>query len=246
MLTRLNSFTKDLLLASRIGLLLSPLKGFFRFLGNFCDLSIWISQHHKKIPFTDFYKPVRNYADREKLYLHIADLEHLKTKPVQYYEFGVSGGSSFRWWIGHNKNPASSFYGFDTFEGLPEDWNFYKKGAMTANIPQIDDKRGRFLKGLFQNTVPGFLKSTPPQNSVVKILHMDADLYSATLFALTSFAPWLQKGDIIIFDEFNVPNHEFAAWNDFVRSYYIEYEVMGGVNNYYQTAFKYLGVKAEL
>ena len=31
---------------------------------------------------------------------------------------------------------------------------------------------------------------------------MDADLYSATLFTLTSFAPFLKKGDIILFDEF--------------------------------------------
>ncbi len=54
---------------------------------------------------------------------------------------------------------------------------------------------------------------------------MDADLYSSTLFALTSMAPFLREGDIIPFDEFNIPNHEFAAWSDFVRSYYIQYEV---------------------
>jgi hypothetical protein len=43
-----------------------------------------------------------------------------------------------------------------------------------------------------------------------------------------------------MFDEFNVPNHEFFAFDIFVKSYYIKYEVLGGVNNYYQTAIKIL------
>jgi O-methyltransferase len=51
-------------------------------------------------------------------------------------------------------------------------------------------------------------------------------------------APYLREGDIILFDEFNIPNHEFAAWNDFIRSYYIKYEVIGAVNNFYQIAIK--------
>jgi hypothetical protein len=227
--------------------LLSPLKGFFRFLGNFSDLSIWISQHHKGTQFTDFYKPKRNYSDRLKLFSHVSETNNLKTGAIQYYEFGVASGNSFRWWMNENTNPGSVFYGFDTFEGLPEDWNsFHKKGALSFKAPKIDDARGHFIKGLFQNTLPGLLKENPPHNNAVKVLHMDADLYSSTLFVLTYFAPYLNKGDIIFFDEFNVPNHEFAAWNDFVRSYYVQYEVLGGVNNYYQTAFKYLGIKAEL
>ena len=67
---------------------------------------------------------------------------------------------------------------------------------------------------------------------------MDADLYSSTLYVLTSIARYLKPGDIIFFDEFNVPNHEFAAFNQFVSSYYIKYELLGAVNNYYQIAIK--------
>jgi hypothetical protein len=105
----------------------------------------------------------------------------------------------------------------------------------------MGDPRGTFIKGLFQNTVYKFLadygRNTDHQ-AFTRVLHMDADLYSSTLFALTSMAPLLREGDIILFDEFNIPNHEFAAWNDFTRSYYIQYEVMGAVNNYYQVAIK--------
>ncbi|RYD57051.1 MAG: class I SAM-dependent methyltransferase [Sphingobacteriales bacterium] len=245
MLKKINSFSKDFLLASRVGVLLSPLKNFFRFMGNFCDLSLWVHRQHKKVLFTDFYKPVRTYSDREKLYSHVSKLIDLQNRAIQYYEFGVASGASFRWWLKENKNPASEFYGFDTFEGLPEDWHFYKKGDMSFGIPQVDDERAHFFKGLFQDTVPGFIRETTPHNNAVKVLHMDADLYSSTLYVLTYFAPYLNEGDVIFFDEFNVPNHEFAAWNDFVRSYYVQYDVMGGVNNYYQTCFMYKGTKVE-
>ena len=67
---------------------------------------------------------------------------------------------------------------------------------------------------------------------------MDADLYSATLYALTSLAPYLKPGDIIFFDEFVVPTHEFKAFLDFTQSYYIKLELIAAANNYYFTAFK--------
>ena len=109
---------------------------------------------------------------------------------------------------------------------------------MFSNIPHTDDKRCEFIKGLFQDTVPGFIKK---YNSTKRlVIHFDADLFSSTLFGLTSIAPLLKKGDIIMFDEFNVPMHEFYAWDIFTKSYYIKYEVLAGINNFYQTAFKIL------
>jgi hypothetical protein len=63
--------------------------------------------------------------------------------------------------------------------------------------PSIDDKRVKFYQGLFQQTLPGFL--TELDNSRRNIIMMDADLYSATLYVLTSLAPFLKKDDIIFF-----------------------------------------------
>ena len=65
---------------------------------------------------------------------------------------------------------------------------------------------------------------------------MDADIYSATLYVLTLITPFLKSGDIIFFDEFNVPLHEFKAFKEWSSSFYIDYKVLGGVNNFYQTA----------
>ena len=67
---------------------------------------------------------------------------------------------------------------------------------------------------------------------------MDADLFTATLYTLTSLAPFLKKGDIILFDEFSVPTHEFMAYKHFIDSFYLELEPIGVINNYYFIAFK--------
>ena len=67
---------------------------------------------------------------------------------------------------------------------------------------------------------------------------MDADLYSSTLFVMTKLIPFLEKDDIIIFDEFGVPTHEFRAFNDIVSSYNLKYEFLGAINNYLQIAIK--------
>jgi O-methyltransferase len=233
-----NSFIKDLLLVSRIGLLLAPFRFFLKFLHNFSLLSSWVNKYSYKTPFSDFYKPFRSYHDRIKLFTHISKTEGLHNKPIHYLEFGVASGASFSWWLNENKNDHSLFFGFDTFEGLPEDWHFHKKGDFNHDVPALADKRGIFVKGLFQDTLYKFLEEYRKNEQATRVLHLDADLYSSTLFALTMMAPYLKKGDILFFDEFNIPNHEFAAWNDFVRSYYIKYEVVGAVNNFYQTCFK--------
>jgi hypothetical protein len=236
-----NSFIKDLLLFSRVGVLLAPLRFPLRFVYNFSLLSSWVNKHSGKIPYSDFYKPFRQYSDRVKLHEYVISSQGLEKKPIHYFEFGVASGMSFAWWIKANQHPGSRFFGFDTFEGLPEDWHFFKKGAFSFDIPFMDDTRGTFIKGLFQDTVYKFLETYRrdiDNPEATRVLHLDADLYSSTLFALTIMAPFLRNGDILLFDEFNIPNHEFAAWNDFVRSYYIKYEVIGCVNNLYQTAIK--------
>jgi hypothetical protein len=51
-------------------------------------------------------------------------------------------------------------------------------------------------------------------------------------------APYLNKGDIILFDEFAVPQSEFLAYSDFIRSFYIELEFIAAANNYFFVAFK--------
>ena len=198
--------------------------------------SAW-SMKNRKVAYNDF--PSKwNYDKRYGLYKWVIEKENLSLMPINYMEFGVAQGESFRWFLKENNHPQSRFHGFDTFTGLPEDWGPFKKGYFDNNSapPEINDNRGKFHQGLFQQTLPPFLKNI--DNGLRNVIMLDADLYSATLYTLSSLAPFLKKGDIIFFDEFAVPTHEFKAYYDFVQSYYINLELIAAANNYYFAAFK--------
>jgi O-methyltransferase len=228
-------FLKTTFIRLRLHVLYSPFTGIWQQMAWMTKLSKWANDN-KKISFNDF--PSKwDYNKRYDLYKYIFKNEILNLD-INYLEFGVADGHSFNWWMTENNHPASCFYGFDTFTGLPEDFGPYKKGtfANSNNIPAIKDNRGKFYQGLFQQTLPSFLKNF--DNSKKNVVMLDADLYTATLFVLTSLAPFLKKDDIILFDEFVVPTHEFMAYQQFINSYYFNLELLGAANNYYFVAFK--------
>lgn len=235
-LLKLNTYFKGFVLALRPHIFLYWLKKPFQTIANTLSLTKWIASQDKKDIFNDFYSPKRDHHKRYHLYQYISDKLNLKNESIDYLEFGVFSGNSFKWWINNCQNNNCKFYGFDTFEGLPENWGTYNKGEMSSNMPIINDLRGEFIKGLFQDTLPDFISNTHLKNGKRKIIHLDADLFSSTLFALTSLAPFMKKGDILLFDEFNVPNHEFLAFKMFCDSFYIKTKLLGAVNNYYQVA----------
>lgn len=214
--------------------LVEPLANVSLNLAYLSKISKWVRQQ-KPIKHNDFYSHKWDYNKRYNLYKFLLEEEKL-TGRINYLEFGVSHGHSFKWWAEHNKNADSRFYGFDTFTGLPENWGHFDAGAMAAPIPDMNDSRANFIKGLFQETLPGFLKKF--DNTARSIIHLDADLYSSTLYVLTKMSDFLKKDDILIFDEFNVPQHEFLAFLNFTNSYYIKLELIAAANNYYFVAFK--------
>jgi O-methyltransferase len=205
----------------------------FNFFGHLGMLSKFVHQH-KNIELCDFYSSSFDYQRREKLYKHVISTQNLTE--FDYFEFGVSKGKSFKWWANEIDHSDSRFYGFDTFTGLPEDWGPFKAGDMSNDNepPKMNDERCKFYQGLFQQTLIPFLADY--KNEKRKVIHMDADLYTATLYVLTLITPYLKSGDIIFFDEFNVPMHEFKAFTEWTKSFYVEYEVLGSVNNFYHTA----------
>ena len=146
---------------------------------------------------------------------------------ICFLEFGVYKGESFAVWVRNNKNPESLFTGFDTFTGIPEDWGKEKKGSYSASghLPDIRDSRVRFEVGLIQDTLPGYLSNL--QKGVKKVIHIDVDLYNATLFSLIYLQPFIEKGDILIFDDFftiTKAAYEFRAFHDFLSLFTIEYK----------------------
>jgi O-methyltransferase len=233
-MVRINAWMKGLVLWMKPHLFLGWLRKPLLMTSNTLSLSRWIAGQEKSGILNDFYTSKRDYLKRYKLYQYIVEDLNLKNGLFDYLEFGVSKGHSFKWWVEQCVNEQNHFYGFDTFEGLPESWGAFSKGDMDANIPDISDPRSEFIKGLFQHTLPDFLSRHDLKRR--KVIHMDADLFSSTLFVLTTLAPVLKKDDILIFDEFNVPNHEFLAFKMFCDAYYIRTKLLGAVNNYFQVA----------
>ena len=233
---------KTIFLRFNLHRITEPFTGALLNLAYISKFSAWRAQNNNPA-YNDFYLADWDYDKRYKLYEFILGHEKLD-QPVNYLEFGVCEGHSFRWWLKNNKDASSRFYGFDTFTGLPEQWDQFKAGDMSTNgnLPDVNgDTRVEFLKGLFQETVPEFLKQF--DNSRRKIIHLDADLYSSTLYTLASLEPFLKEGDILIFDEFGVPTHEFLALMNYQSAFRREVELIAAANNYFFTAFKVKGLK---
>jgi O-methyltransferase len=232
-------FLKDFLLWSGILRIFSIFNHLFFFLRNFNVLRSWISRANRsELLINDFHSWKRDYPKRLILFETVAAHYGLDKKEILYLEFGVASGSSFFWWMKKNTHPDSVFRGFDTFEGLPEDWGGFKKGAMAFDQAEATDSRAEFLRGIFQDSLHPFIDSNRDLLlNRPKIIHLDADLFSSTIFVLSQLYPYLKKGDILFFDEFNVANHEFLAYKIFTESFYVKLRPIAAVNNFYQTAF---------
>lgn len=210
--------------------------------GYLLKMSKWIDKHKSGLRYNDFFNRKVLHREREQMYASFTTDFDLRNKQISYLEFGVGHGDSLRWWTSDNQHAASEFWAFDTYEGLPEKYGTYEVGrfSLEGNFPDIPDKRIRFIKGLFQHTLLKTLPEIDFQQQL--IVHIDADLYSAALYTLGILYPYLKAGDYIIFDEFVVPGHEFKAFDDFTRSFYLDLEPVGAINNYLQMIFRVRGI----
>lgn len=158
----------------------------------------------------------------------------------QILEFGVHTGGT----INHLATLTSQIlHGFDSFEGLPEDWffeieksTFDLKGRLPAVAPNV-----RLVPGWFDRTLAEFLLQ---HGGPVSFLHVDCDLYRSTHTILTLLGPRIQTGTIIVFDEyFNYPGWqqgEFKAFQDFVNLNNLRYKYIGYTTQWYSVAVEIL------
>ncbi len=183
--------------------------------------------------------PVARFApleDKTKLY-DIA-CQVIGDVPLTYLEFGVYEGWSLQRIAARFTHPSARFCGFDSFQGLPENWAPESPRGHFAveNLPNIQDDRVSFVTGWFQNTLPGFLASTRIGSPI--LVHFDADLYSSTLFLLASL--WSSIPDyFFIFDEFQ-PD-EVVALRDFAASFPVAYEFIAATVDEYKRPQQILG-----
>lgn len=219
-------------MAKKIVLTILPDSDRFRSLAYKPKLENWRKHHSGDCPI---------FNTRLAMYDYI-NSEIICNKPIQYLEFGVYKGASIKYFADINTHPNSQFIGFDTFTGLPEDWIELTRTVKSTTFdtggepPQSDDTRVSFIKGLFQDTFPGFLEEYNPTDQLV--IHNDSDLYSSTLYVLTCANDIIIPGTIIIFDEFYGAIHEFRALEDYCASYMRSYEVIAATRNYAQIVLR--------
>jgi hypothetical protein len=157
-------------------------------------------------------------------------------------EFGVYSGRTI--------NFISTFfekvYGFDSFEGLPEDWrpNVLKGHFARNDLPRIN-KNVELVVGWFNKSLPEFVKNLP-NDAKISYLHIDCDLYSSTKEVFNFLTPYIKSGTIIVFDEyFNYPNWEkgeFLAFKEFCQENKVTYEYIAYNTKHEQVAVKILNI----
>ena len=140
-------------------------------------------------------------------------------------EFGVGGGGSMR--VLSNLIDNKLVYGFDSFEGLPEEWVMQKEtrvipaGAFKYDPPRIHGVKYRI--GLFENTIPKWIEDCP---GMIAFLHIDSDLYSSCVTILELLNKQIVPGTVIVFDEMfeglfytEWREGEYKAFNEWMKKH---------------------------
>jgi hypothetical protein len=167
----------------------------------------------------------KNYPDKFALLEDAIDQMEIRGL---YCEFGVYRGETLNFIA---SLVAGEVYGFDSFEGLPEDWKQgHEKGTFALEaLPQVRPNV-RLHKGWFEDTIPAFREQHPEQ---IAFLHLDADLYSSTRTVFELLGDAIVAGTVIAFDEFfNYPGWcegEYKAFMEFCRERNVEVCYLGFV-----------------
>ena len=180
------------------------------------DSATYIQEHIESVMLFDSCESLWDHA-----------LMRVNTKGI-CAEFGVFSGYSINYFSNIHKNRI--FHGFDSFEGLREDWRGTGtvKGSfdLKGTLPKVRDNV-KLIKGWFSQTVPVFLEQ---QNGNFAFIHFDADTYESTSYLLDTIGKKIVPGTIIIFDEYlgfpNWKNREFRAWKEFVNRNNIRYQYL--------------------
>lgn len=168
-------------------------------------------------------------------------LHNLKNVTVDglWLEFGVWVGTSINLLasiMNHLGKGDEIIYGFDSFEGLPEDWvdpitgkiqTEGKKGHFNlgGNVPIKRFNNIEFIKGWFDKSLPEFIRD---REEKVALLHIDSDLYSSAKIIFDNLQHKIVPGTVIMFDEFynydGYEAHEYKAFKEFADMKKVSYE----------------------
>jgi hypothetical protein len=145
----------------------------------------------------------------------------LKKRPKGHIlELGVHGGVSLRM-ISGKIGKKDTVYGFDSFEGLPEEWPFNEEVTLPkgrfACPPPAAGPNAEIVVGWIEDTLPEWLGQYP---GPIAFVHFDLDIYESTATGLRELNHRFRQGTILLFDELvefrdNVSTREaYAKWRE--------------------------------
>lgn len=151
-------------------------------------------------------------------------------------EFGVFEGKSIKFF--GDKRPDLQFHGFDSFEGLPEQWSpKHDKGhfSLDGNFPPVP-ANVTLHKGFFDTSLPEFISKNMKAGDSLAFLHVDSDLYSSAKTIFNNLVPYFRAGTIILFDEYfgykSWERDAVKAFREFREFTGAQYEYLGYQNNW--------------
>ena len=176
------------------------------------------------------------FSDKKDLYQFAFAFSHIDGS---YIELGVYKAESINL-IANLASQNSSqkkitIHGFDSFDGLAEDWKGstgFVKGyfSLSGQLPPVLNNVDLHV-GLFSETLPKFVQGNLQP---LAFLHVDCDTYESTSQALEILGSKLQRGTVLIFDEYaGYPGWQFGeylAWQEFVSKEELKYEYLGFCN----------------
>lgn len=181
------------------------------------------------------------YINERQLKPHYRDaLRYLSSKPgnIQagdYLEFGVCHGSSMLLMyeaLQEESMDQMRLFGFDSFEGLPEDdEGHWTKGSFSANENDVlkrfsennvDLGRVHLIKGFYSDTLNDELLAKHDLKKAGVIM-IDCDMYTSTIEALEFCEPLIQDEVVMVFDDWNPlaqeNKGEKRAFDEFLEKY---------------------------
>jgi Macrocin-O-methyltransferase (TylF) len=183
---------------------------------------------------------VPTFRDRQQLFTHV--LSEVRSDEGLFLEFGVYKGNSINRLA--KIKPSVTFYGFDSFVGLPEHWRpGVRRGAFSigGELPAVRTNV-KLIRGFYADTLPAFVAAHASRT--ISFMHVDCDLYSSTKTILAEIKALLVPGTIIVFDEyFNAPEwreEEYKAFMEFIAESKIGFKYIGYIRTGSQVAVKLL------
>jgi len=146
-----------------------------------------------------------------------------------FLEFGVATGNTLAE-IASTVPKGKTVFGFDSFDGLPEDWSGHVETGEAFKQKELPTVPAnvKLIPGLFNETLPTF---TLENREPISFVHIDCDLYSSTATILKNIGSRFQSGTMILFDEyFNYPSwklHEHKAWVEFCQNSGTKFKYVG-------------------